>query len=105
MGAAQATGVVSGKRPGGVFRWLFLDRATGKVTVAQWPNASLLVFAALRGMQALVFHHGSSRTVVHWAGNAALAWWAIDELIRGVNPFRRLLGAAAIGFLVAASSR
>jgi hypothetical protein len=20
-------------------------------------------------------------------------WWALDELIRGVNPFRRLLGA------------
>jgi hypothetical protein len=31
----------------------------------------------------------------------ALLIWAGDELLRGVNPFRRLLGAAVLGGLVA----
>ena len=34
-------------------------------------------------------------------GTAALLWWSFDELIRGVNPFRRGLGAVvlcALGF-------
>jgi len=27
---------------------------------------------------------------------AGLVWWAIDELFRGVNPWRRLLGGAVL---------
>jgi hypothetical protein len=25
-----------------------------------------------------------------------LVWWAVDELIRGVNPWRRFLGGAVL---------
>ena len=32
---------------------------------------------------------------------AALGWWATDELVRGVNPFRRILGAVVLGSAVA----
>jgi len=28
----------------------------------------------------------------------ALGWWAADEIGRGVNPWRRLLGAAGLAF-------
>ena len=30
----------------------------------------------------------------------ALSWWAVDEVIRGVNPWRRLLGAVVFAGLV-----
>jgi len=29
----------------------------------------------------------------------ALAWWAVDEVVRGVNPWRRCLGAGVLAFL------
>jgi len=31
----------------------------------------------------------------------ALIWWAVDELIRGVNPWRRLLGGAVLAGQIA----
>lgn len=31
-------------------------------------------------------------------GTGALVVWALDELVRGVNPFRRLLGAIVLGW-------
>lgn len=32
--------------------------------------------------------------------SAALALWAGDEVLRGVNPFRRILGIAVLAWLV-----
>ena len=32
-------------------------------------------------------------------GAVALAFWAIDEILRGVNPLRRILGAAVLTFV------
>jgi hypothetical protein len=29
----------------------------------------------------------------------ALGWWAVDEVLRGVNPWRRLLGTAVLAGL------
>jgi hypothetical protein len=34
--------------------------------------------------------------VLRWLAFAALGWWGLDELVRGVNPFRRILGAVAL---------
>ena len=76
--------------------WLFRSRKTGKITIAQWPNIALVLFAGLRVAQALVSPHGTAHDVVLWSAMAALAWWGLDELLRGVNPFRRILGAAAL---------
>jgi len=44
---------------------------------------------------------GSLGTGIDVIAGVALLVWAVDELVRGVNPFRRLLGAAALGALVA----
>lgn len=76
--------------------WLFRDRATGRVVVGQWPNAALLLFVAARGLQWLIGAEGSAALALQWLGTAALTWWAGDELIRGVNPFRRILGSAVL---------
>jgi hypothetical protein len=80
--------------------WLFRNRETGRLTVIQMPNLPLALFAACRITQTLVSPHGTARDALRWAGSVALAWWALDEMLRGVNPFRRLLGAAAAGFLI-----
>ena len=40
------------------------------------------------------------RTVIDWIAVLALAWWAGDEVIRGVNPWRRFLGLAGCAFVI-----
>jgi hypothetical protein len=80
--------------------WLFRSRKTGKFTVAQMPNAALALFVGFRIAQVLVSAHGTAHDVLRWLAIAALAWWGLDELLRGVNPFRRILGAAALTSLI-----
>jgi len=41
-----------------------------------------------------------ARTVIDGIGDGALGWWAIDGVLRGVNPWRRLLGGAGVVFAV-----
>ena len=80
--------------------WLFRNRSTGQITVAQWPNLSLIVFGVLAGARWWSSPAGTAATVLGVAAGAALAWWSIDELVRGVNPFRRMLGAVVLGVTV-----
>ncbi|HUR79054.1 MAG TPA: hypothetical protein VMZ22_13985 [Acidimicrobiales bacterium] len=65
-------------------RWLFVDRTTGRIVVAQWPNVPLWIYIVA--------------TILRWSliASVALAVWAILEIVKGVNPFRRLLGGLVI---------
>ena len=74
--------------------WLFRNRATGRITIVQVPNVWLTLFLACRLGEAVF-----SSTVLHWGGTVALAFWAMGELISGVNPFRRLLGVSVLLFI------
>jgi hypothetical protein len=76
--------------------WLLRDRRTGRIVVAQTPNAPLLVFAAATVVRLALDPTGAVRTAVTVVGGVALAWWAGDEIVRGVNPFRRALGALVL---------
>jgi hypothetical protein len=71
---------------------MFLNRRTGHITVVQWPNISLSVYI----VTAIVLHAlhpmGGAETLARVIVNVAIILWAIDELLRGVNPFRRTLG-------------
>jgi len=40
------------------------------------------------------------RTGTSIVGMAALLWWALEELFRGVNPWRRVTGAVATLFVL-----
>jgi hypothetical protein len=73
--------------------WSFINRRTGRYTVAQWPNLALSVFIGATVLH-LLHSAGTFGTVVRALGDAALIVWALDEVVRGVNPFRRALGAA-----------
>ena len=72
--------------------WLFVDRTTGGYTVAQWPNVALWLFIA-SVLAVRIFHpSGAVGSVLRVVEDGAILWWAGDELLRGVNPFRRILG-------------
>jgi len=80
--------------------WLLRDRTTGSIVVAQRPNAPLVVFLVATVVRVVVSPSGAVGTAVSIVGAVALVWWAGDEIVRGVNPFRRLLGAVVLVGLV-----
>ena len=81
--------------------WLFRNRETGEITVAQAPNPPLWVFLAATIVRAIFRPDGAAGTVLRIVATGALAWWAIDEIARGVNPFRRILGGMVLAGIVA----
>jgi hypothetical protein len=76
--------------------WLFRSRKTGRITIVQFPNAALGLFLAASVVQWLLGRAGPLSTEVRVLTAGSLIWWAVDELIRGVNPWRRLLGGAVL---------
>jgi hypothetical protein len=78
------------------FTWLFQSRTTGRITIAQFPNAALGLFLVASALQRLLDPSGALRTGLRLLAAGALIWWALDELLRGVNPWRRFLGGAVL---------
>jgi len=64
--------------------------------LAQWPNPALSVWlvAVVVGWTG-VLDEARSATLAG-VGRGALVVWALDELVRGASPFRRLLGAVVL---------
>jgi hypothetical protein len=79
--------------------WVFRDRRTGRIVIAQRPNAPLIVALACFVAHRLVAGPDPWPAVLTAAGTAALVVWAGDEVVRGVNPWRRALGAAVLAVL------
>ncbi|MEY2467440.1 MAG: hypothetical protein QOF21_138 [Actinomycetota bacterium] len=73
------------------FDWLFRNRKTGRITIGQWPNVALWVYIG-----ATVVHAFADAEALTWIATAALLLWSLDELFRGVNPFRRTLGLVVL---------
>ena len=82
------------------FDWLFRNRQTNEITIGQFPNVALWIFLVTVVLRLLVPSDDAAHRVVSWIGVAALAWWAVDEVVRGVNPWRRLLGIGGCIFAV-----
>jgi hypothetical protein len=79
---------------------MFRSRVTGRIVVAQFPNASLGLFLVASVLHGVVTKPSTMATAVRWFSVAMLAWWALDEIVRGVNPWRRLLGLFGIASVV-----
>lgn len=75
------------------FRWMFENRETGRITVAQWPNAPLWVWIVATAAERVTDGADEQLGI---AADAGLGVWAVLEVWKGVNPFRRLLGAGAL---------
>ena len=69
--------------------------------IAQWPNLSLSLFLGAAAIRALFHPTGNTATVVSAVAVVSLVWWGTDEVVRGVNPFRRGLGAVVLAVTVA----
>jgi hypothetical protein len=82
------------------FDWLFRNRQTNEITIAQFPNVALWTFFATLALRWVLHTDGTPHRVVSWISVAALVWWAVDEALRGVNPWRRLLGLGGCVFAV-----
>ena len=79
-----------------VLHWMFINRRHGRVTIAQWPNVPLAAFLLISAASRIFHPSGGTGTLVRALGLVALSGWALDELMRGVNPFRRILGGAVL---------
>lgn len=66
--------------------------------IAQFPNPSLLLAFAGWGLAAAT--RGTPHDVGRVVFMLGLAVWAVQEIVGGVNWFRRLLGAAALVWIV-----
>ena len=82
--------------------WLFRNRRTGRITVAQVPNPPLIVFLVAAGTRWLLSPSGALDTILAAAATGGLAVWAVLEIASGVNPWRRMLGGVVLTFQIAA---
>jgi hypothetical protein len=76
-------------------RWLFRNRETVATTIAQGPNLVLWVVIAA-GFFLWVFPNPTVALEIVCKGGPLVR--AVDEVLRGVNPWRRCLGAAVFGY-------
>ena len=58
----------------------------------QLPNPPLLIWIGTIVLRQFLQTGTTARDILDWAGWVALGWWSVDELLRGLNPWRRLLG-------------
>jgi hypothetical protein len=83
--------------------WQAYQRLTGlsfprRFPIVQFPNLPLIV-AFLAG-EAGKFLDGSAHSYAASVSYLAMTIWAYEELVRGVNWFRRLLGLAYVILLI-----
>jgi hypothetical protein len=94
-----------------VFDWFFRDRRTGAVVIGQWPNLPLWIFGAVAALEWLLEALAPGLPAPVFAGLRLVALlsltvWSLDEILRGVNPWRRCLGGVVlIGIVVSLLGR
>ena len=77
----------------------FFRDASGRLVVVQVPNPALLVWLAATIARRSAYD--THDVELRWIGAGALIVWALDELVRGASPFRRVLGAVVLAVPVA----
>jgi hypothetical protein len=77
-------------------RWWFENRETGKITVGQFPNWPLFAIGGAWIVGRIADDASRLHDIAAVAATALWFYWAADELLRGVNPWRRLLGSGVI---------
>lgn len=75
--------------------WWARDQ-NGNVTLAQWPNPALAVWLVTIGIGWTGVLGAARSATLADVGKGALVVWALDEVVRGASPFRRLLGLVVL---------
>ena len=79
-------------------QWFFRNRETGAITIAQAPNLALWI-VIVTSVSIWAWHPpGQVGAALEIVVKGGLFVWALDEVVRGVNPWRRSLGAARLGY-------
>ena len=81
-----------------IYTALFKDK-DGKIVIAQFPNAPLLLWLATILISQFV-ENQNTLTILSIIGTIALAVWAILEIYSGVNLFRKILGTAVLAYII-----
>lgn len=84
-------------------KWLFEFSFPRRFPIVQFPNVPLII-SLLAGTVGR-FLHGSAHSYATSVSWLALTIWAYEELIHGVNWFRRLLGLAFLALLIVRVAR
>lgn len=82
--------------PSSVRAWWFASRTDGQFVVAQRPNPALAVWLAALIWRMIANPTGLQRATLEGVAAGALVVWALDEIVRGVSPFRRVLGGVVL---------
>jgi hypothetical protein len=77
-----------------LLQWFFRNRETGAITIAQVPNLVLWIVIAGAALQWAWHPPGRPGVALETVVKGGFLVWAADEIFRGVNPWRRCLGAA-----------
>ncbi|MFC4934535.1 hypothetical protein ACFPGQ_05140 [Bradyrhizobium sp. GCM10023181] len=77
-----------------LLNWFFRNRETGAITIVQAPNLVLWIVIAAALLRWLWPPSGQASVVLTVIIKGGLLLWAADEIVRGVNPWRRCLGTA-----------
>lgn len=80
--------------------WFFRDPSTGGLVIAQAPNLPLWIFIGATAVRLLLGPDGAAATITSIVSHTALAWWAVDEIVRGDSRFRRVLGGVVLATTV-----
>lgn len=83
-----------------LIQWFFRNRDTGAITIAQWPNLILWIVIVAGLLLWISPNAGKVSVGLTIILKGGLIIWGADEIIRGVNPWRRCLGAAVIVYEV-----
>lgn len=77
-----------------IVNWFFRNRETGAITIAQAPNLVLWIAIVAAILLWIWPSSGQVSVALTIVLKGALLIWAADEIVRGVNPWRRCLGTA-----------
>lgn len=64
--------------------------------LAQWPNPAITVWAVALILKWSIADGDSSERLFSGIAAGALVVWALDELLRGSSPVRRVMGAVVL---------
>lgn len=81
-----------------LFEWLFRNRRTGQITIGQWPNAAAKT-TVVSGIVHWLFPDDLVGKFARVISVGSLVIWALQELLGGVNPARRMNGLSSLVLL------
>jgi hypothetical protein len=78
--------------------WFFRNGETGAVTITQAPNLVLWIVIVAGIFLWIWPSSGNSSVALTVVAEGGLLVWAVDEIFRGANPWRRCLAAAVLSY-------